>query len=470
MLEKQKIFFVYPPSPIMNRADRCQQPTDEMFIIPPIVPFDMMMLSTIAKKRGYDTKFKDYSLSGETAEDFINDLKLYNPDFLVLNVASTTLENDLSILKKADENNLLDDVVVVVKGAIFNFNSYSIMQNYPEIDVALRGEIEGAFDEIIQYKNFSQIDGITYQINNKIISTKNRALSDNINHLPMLDRDIIDNNIYIRPDTKKPQTVIVVSKGCPNNCFFCLATNLNGKIVRYRSEKLIVNEIMECIKKYGIYDFIFWSDVFNLNKTWIQNLCSLIIEKGLKINFSTNSRADCVDFETLQYMKAAGCNLISLGVESGSQEILDNMGKRIYLDKIMDAVDMIEQSGIQTYAYYVLGLPWETKKTIEETFRFAKKLNTHYASFFSATALMGTRFYDYIIKNRLGEINYEMPYLLPSIDGYELKKEEIYEYNRKFNRKYYLRFRYIFKMLFTIDSIQKLKTYFDMFLKLINLK
>ena len=95
---KQKIFFVYPPSLIMNREDRCQQPTDELNIIPPLPPVDMMSLSAIAKKRGYDTVFKDYSIKNETVYDFLRDIRVYKPDFLVLNVASTTLEKDLSIL------------------------------------------------------------------------------------------------------------------------------------------------------------------------------------------------------------------------------------------------------------------------------------------------------------------------------------------------------------------------------------
>ena len=112
-----------------------------------------------------------------------------------------------------------------------------------------------------------------------------RELKEDIDHLPILDRNLIDNSVYIRPDTRKPQTIIRVSKGCPNHCFFCLATPLNGKIVRYRSPELIIEEIKECVSLYNIKDFIFWSDIFNMNKKWVQKLCRLIIESNLKINF-----------------------------------------------------------------------------------------------------------------------------------------------------------------------------------------
>ncbi len=462
--EKQKIFFVYPPSPIMNREDRCQQPTGDLVVIPPLPPVDMMSLSAVAKSRGFDTKFKDYSLNKETIENFVEDLKEYKPEFLVINVASTTLEGDLEILKASKD--YLKDTVVIVKGAIFNFYSYKIMQQYPEIDIALRGEIEPAFDEIICYNSLADVKGITYQMDDKIVSTPDRELSENIDYLPFLDRELIDNNFYQRPDTKQPQTIIRVSKGCPNHCFFCLATPLNGKVVRYRSPKLIVSEIEECVSLYGIKNFIFWSDIFNMNLNWVKKLCNLIIDSGLKISFSTNTRADTVDFETLKLMKKAGCTLISIGAESGSQEILNKMGKRITLAQIEQAVKLITKAGIQVYAYYVIGLPWETKQTLQETFKFAKKLNTHYASFYTATALVGTKFSEYINKNRLGEVNYEKPYIFPSVNTYSLSSEEIFNYNKKFNKEYYLRPKYILKMATQINSITKFKTYYDTFLRL----
>lgn len=461
----QKIFFVYPPAPIMNREDRCQQPTSDLVVIPPLPPVDMMSLSAIAKKYGYETKFKDYSLKNETVFDFIRDLRVYKPDFLVMNIASTTLEKDLSSLVQARD--LLDDTVVIVKGAIFNFNSYSIMQQYPEIDIALRGDIEPVFEEIIQYKNLKEINGLTYHVDNKIISTPDRELDNNLDFLPKLDRELIDNNFYIRPDTRKPQTIIRVSKGCPNHCFFCLATPLNGKITRYKSQELIIDEIRECVEKYNIKDFIFWSDIFNLDNSWVQKLCRLITDNNLKINFSTNTRVDTIDYETLCLMKKAGCNLVSMGIESGSQEILDKMGKKITIKQIRQAVETVNKAKIQVYAYYVIGLPWETKKTITETQRLASELNTQYASFYTATALYGTRFYDYVLKNRLGEISYEKPYILPSVRSYELTSQEIYEYNKKLNKNYYLRPKYILKMVKEINSITKFKAYYDAFIRLV---
>ena len=278
--------------------------------------------------------------------------------------------------------------------------------------------------------------------------------------MPYPARDLIDNSLYIRPDNGKTQAVIKVSRGCPYHCFFCLATPLNGRIVRKRSPENIVGEIKECVEKYGIKNFIFWSDIFNLDKDWTRDLCNKIIESKLKITFSTNTRADSADIETIRLMKKAGCRLVSIGIESGSQEMLDKMGKKITLAQVRNTVNAFKKTGIQIYAYYVVGLPWETKETINETLGFAKSLNTEYVSFYTACALVGTRFYDYVENNSLGELNYDRPYYYPSVKTHNLSVDEVFELHKKLVKSYYLRPRYILKMIFNIRSFAQLKNYF----------
>ena len=197
--KKEKIFFVYPPSPVMNREDRCQQPTGDTTIIPPLPPVDMMSLSRIAKKYNYETMFKDYSLNNETVYDFMRDLRVHKPDFLVLNIASTNLENELSILSQSAE--LLENTLVIVKGAIFNFCSYSIMQKFPEIDIALRGDIEEAFEEIIQYKDLDEIKG-----NRKVI-TVNQGYTK-------CSTVVLGNDNFITEDEGIYQALIENGKNC----------------------------------------------------------------------------------------------------------------------------------------------------------------------------------------------------------------------------------------------------------------
>lgn len=458
MSENKKIYLIYPPSPVMNREERCQQPTDDLIVIPPLAPLDLMYLASIAREKGYEPSIKDYSLSNSSLEDFRADIKKIKPRYIVVNVATPTLESDLETLKIAKEE-LSDSITTIAKGAHFSFMAKEVMQTHDFIDIAMCGESELTFGEIINKMPLEEIKGVCYRQDFEIIQNQIRPFNENLDQLPYPARDLVDNSLYIRPDNNKKQAVIKVSRGCPYHCFFCLATPLNGRIVRHRSPKNILGEIRECVEKYNIDNFIFWSDIFNLDKKWTRELCNEIINSGLKITFSTNTRADSADLETIKLMKKAGCRLVSIGVESGSQYMLDKMGKKITLEQIQNTVKAFKKQGIQIYAYYVIGLPWESKETIEETLKFAKKLNTDYVSFYTAAALVGTTFYDYVENNCLGELNYTRPYYYPTVKTHHLSAQEVFDYHKKMVREYYLRPTYIAKMLLSIRSFTQLKNY-----------
>jgi len=474
-MENKKIFLIYPPSPVMNREDRCQQPTDDLIVIPPLPPSDLMYLASISREAGYEPKIKDYSLNKETVQDLLHDIKEFKPEYLLLNAATPTLKSDLSILDEVKKVN--PTIVTIAKGAHFNMFSKKALEDFPALDIAIAGEAELTLKEILSGRPLSEILGVTYRSparafgdihganpgdssDSVIIENDKRPFNENLDELPYPARDLIDNNFYKRPDTGEVQAVIKVSRGCPFHCFFCLATPVSGAKVRYRSAENILGEIKECYEKYGIKNFIFWSDIFNLNKEWVHSLCNSIINSGLKITFSTNSRADTADIETVKLMKKAGCKLVSIGIESGSQFMLDKMGKKITLQNVKDTVSLFKKCGIKVYAYYVLGLPWESLETAKETIAFSKKLNTHFVSYYTATALCGTRFYDYVKEHNLGEINYDMPYFYPTVNTHYLTKEEVFNLHKYAVRSYYIRLPYILMMIASIRSFSEFVNYF----------
>ncbi len=466
-MDKKKVYLIYPPSPVMNREERCQQPTDDLIVIPPLPPSDLLYLASICRQKGFEPYVKDYSFFKQSLDDLKNDLLKIEPKYVVANVATPTLKSDLQSLKIAKDL-FGDKVVTVAKGAHFLFLAKETMQANEFIDIAICSECELTFAEILDGVALSDVKGICYRHDSDIIQTMQRPFNDNLDELPYPARDLIDNSLYVRPDNGKMQAVIKVSRGCPYNCFFCLATPLNGRIVRRRSAENILGEIRECVEKYNIRNFIFWSDIFNLDKEWVRELCRKIIDSKLKITFSANTRADSADVETIKLMKKAGCRLVSIGIESGSQYMLDKMGKKITLSQIKNTIRAFKKCGIQIYAYYVVGLPWETKETALETLEFAKSLNTEYVSFYTAAALVGTRFYDYVENNSLGELNYERPYYYPSVKAHNLDLDEIFELHKSLVKGYYLRPVYILKMLFSIRSFTQLKNYIKAGLRILN--
>lgn len=451
---KKKIFLIYPPSPVLNREDRCQQPTKELLVIPPLPPTDLMYLASVAEKEGFEAKICDYSQGG----DLVEDLKEFKPDYLVVNVATPTLEHDLDALKIAKD--ILPNVVTIAKGAIFLTKSEDILKNHEALDIVIFGEAEDTLKEILQ--GVENPLGIYYREDGQIKFSGVRPFIDNLDEIPFPARHLVDNTIYRRPDNNKVQAVVKVARGCPFHCFFCLATPVSGAKVRRRSVENIVEELKECVEKYNITNFVFWSDIFNLDKNWTMALCQAIIDSGLKITWSANTRADTADDEMAKMMYKSGCRLVSIGVESGSQYMLEKMGKKITLDDVRRTVKTFKNAKIRIYNYFVIGLPWESEETVEETIRFAIELDSDFISFYTATPLPGSRFYEYAKEHDLfdKETSFENAYFYPAVNTHNLTRDRVFELHKSAIKRFYLRPLYILKMLTRIRSFAEVKSYF----------
>lgn len=455
----KRAFLVYPPSVVMNREDRCQQPVKELLTIPPLPPTDLMYLAAVARDAGIECKIKDYSINNESIDDFVNDLRIFKPDYLVINVATPTLESDLSICAVAKE--VLPNVITIAKGAYFLTENVSVLNNFKDLDLIIRGEAELTFRDIVLSKPFVDIAGLTYRKDGVPYSNIDRPFCENLDELPFPARELVDMNLYRRPDNNKKQAVIKVSRGCPFHCFFCLATPVSGKKVRMRSVDNIIEEIKLCKEQSGIDNFLFWSDIFDINRDWTIDLCQKIIDEKLNIVWSSNTRADTADYELAQLMKKSGCGLVSIGIESGSQFILDKMGKKTTIEQVRTTVKAFRRAGIKVYGYFVLGLPWETEETARQTINFAKKLDLNYANFYTATAFPGSRFWDYATDNNLfdEEDKYQSAYYYPSVKTHSLSKQQVFELHKTAVKEFYLRPKFIFTTLLSIRSISEFVNY-----------
>ena len=452
----KKMLLIYPKSPVMNREDRCQQPTKELLVIPPLPPTDLLYLAAVAEKEGLEAYIRDYSLGG----NFEKDLEDIQPDYLLANIATPTLNSDLKCFDTAKK--ILPKIITIAKGAIFLTKNSEILLKNKAITYIISGEAEETLSELLNGKKEPKdILGLWYRDGFVAKFSGVRPFIENLDELPFPARHLIDNSIYRRPDNNKVQAVIKVSRGCPHHCFFCLATPTSGRKVRMRSPENIISEIRECMNKYGIKNFIFWSDIFNYDREWTVNFCEKIIKSGLKFTWSANTRADTADEKMAKLMYKAGCRLVSIGSESGSQFILDKIGKKVTLNEIRDTVKAFKKAHIKIYNYFVIGLPWEDEQTAEATRNFAIELDTDFVSFYTATPLPGTRYYSYAIKELHEDIeNYTNAYYEPVLKTYSLSKERVMELHKKAVKSYYLRPLYILKMLTKIRSLYEIKSYF----------
>lgn len=454
--KKGRVLLIYPPSPVINREDRCQQPTKELLVIPPLPPTDLMYLASIAESCGFEAIIRDYSQGG----NFEADLKEFQPNYLVANIATPTFKSDMMAVQLAKE--IVPSICTIVKGAPFlTYNTNTIYEN-PFIDYVIMGEAELTLKDILDGVPDNEILGICYRENFQPVKTEKRPFNENLDALPFPARHLVDNSIYKRPDNGKVQAVVKVARGCPFHCFFCLATPVSGAKVRTRSPENIVAELKECVEKYNIKNFLFWSDIFNFNREWTLELCQKIIESGLKITWSSNTRADTMDEEMARMMYKSGCRLVSIGVESGSQKMLDNIGKKITLDDIRNTVKILKKNKIKIYNYFVIGLPWETEETVEETIKFAIELNSNFISFYTATPLPGTKYFAYAMMNKLveGNLDFRSAYYEPVVRSEHLSKERIFELHKQAVKRFYLRPKFILKTLLSLRSFAEVKNYF----------
>ena len=469
----------------MNREDRCQQPVKDLLVIPPLPPVDLMYMAAVAENISvsaqkaepqeneeaesesetpesfyYEAKIVDYSLITKSHEQFAEDLKEFKPDYLVVNVATTTLENDLAVFAIAKE--ILPDIITIAKGAHFLTSNTDVLYKCRALDLVIVGEAEETLKEILEEKNYHEIKGLCYRDGFVAKFTGARPFIQNLDELPFPARHLVNNDMFRRPDNNKVQAIIKVSRGCPHHCFFCLATPVSGSNVRVRSAENIIEEIRECVETYNIKNFVFWSDLFNFDREWTLDLCEKIIDSGLKITWSSNTRADTADEEMAEYMYESGCRLVSIGVESGSQFILDKIGKKITIDDVRDTVKIFKNAKIKVYNYFVIGLPWDDEDTIEETIDFAIELDSDFISFYTATPLLGTRYYKYAKENSLidDKCSFENAYFEPVINTHFLSKERVLELHKQAIRRFYLRPLFILRSLLNIRSFYEVKSYF----------
>lgn len=459
-----KVLLIYPPSQLVNREDRCQVPTKDVVVAPALPPTDLMYMASMAESEGCISKIIDYTLDNASLDELVSDLKEFKPDYLVISVTTPTLEEDLQSCSVAKKT--LPAIKIIAKGAHFLTYNIDVLRHFPDLDIIIRGEPEVTLKEIVSGKNLFGISGISWRSPAGIVNNPDRPFLENLDSLPFPARHLIDNKRYVRPDNGRTFGVIKVARGCPYDCFFCLATPVSGSRVRMRSPDNIISEIRLSIEKYKIRDFLFWSDIFDADRKWVIELCDSILRSRLKFTWATNTRADTIDLEMACLMRKSGCVLVSVGVESGNQTILDNMGKRLTLDKIRESFQIFKKAGLVTFAYYIIGLPWDTMETIEDTINFAIELDSDFANFFTATAFPGTRFFEYALENKLfdeewryGNNLYKDAYYYPTVRGHYLNKDDLAGFHKEAVRRFFLRPGYILKRLSRIRSFRELYNY-----------
>ena len=253
----------------------------------------------------------------------------------------------------------------------------------------IRGEPEMIVVDICRSKEFSQIDGITYKKEGRVLSSKERDLVD-LNKMPHPAWHLVDLSKYYYELLGNNFILLEGSRGCRYSCTFCSKV-MYGNKVRRKSIRKLVDDIKDAVNHQGARNIYFIDLEFTDDKKWVEGICEAIIDQDIKIKWCIQTRVDMVDQRLLEKMKLAGCQLIHYGVESGSCQIMESLHKGLSVPQIEKGIRMTKKIGIKTLLFFMFGFPSETKRDMQETVRFAKKLNPDYISFRMAIAYPNTK-------------------------------------------------------------------------------
>jgi anaerobic magnesium-protoporphyrin IX monomethyl ester cyclase len=221
--------------------------------------------------------------------------------------------------------------------------------------------------------DLGRIKGLVWRDGSEVVVNPDRPFIRHLDDLPLPRHDLLPLEKYRAPLVRGPYAFVVTSRGCPGGCRFCIKHVSYGGSVRFRSPENVLAE-MELLARLGVRSIHMYADLFTVSREQVVGLCELILERGLRLRWTCNSRVDFVDPEMLRLMGRAGCWMISWGIESGSQEVLRRARKGIELEQVERALSWAREAGIRNWGYFIIGLPGETEETIQETIRFAKRL------------------------------------------------------------------------------------------------
>ncbi|MEM1520261.1 MAG: radical SAM protein [Candidatus Korarchaeum sp.] len=370
------------------------------------IPLGLAYLASIAREEGHDVAIFDFPSLNSDTDSARSLLRGFDPD--VVGVSSTTpaIYDAYEVARISKELN--ENAVVMIGGPHATFLPSYTLRSCPFIDIVIRGEGEESFRESLRVLERSDFDlnslkgvrGISYrEPSGGIRHNPPRQLVRDLDALPMPAYDLIDWDLY--RIGKLRYGVMMTSRGCPFNCIFCSSSLQFGKLWRAHSVDRVMEELRILREDFGIREIEFLDDTFTLNRRRAREICERIVREGIDLSWSASSRVNTFDKDIAGAMRAAGAHAVYFGIESGTQKVLDFIGKGIRLSQAIDAVKTAATCGLKALGSFVIGFPIETEEDVKRTIGFAKELNVDYAQFTVATPYPGTKLWDFAIKNKL---------------------------------------------------------------------
>ena len=352
-------------------------------------------IAAVLKEAGYEIEIID--LNFDKISNLIQSLKNNEVLFIGFSIfiIDVVFYDRLAKIIKRDH----PDLPIIVGGPHPNSLPFDTLKDFDFYDFVVYGEGEITIvklaeilkksrlnEKSLNWRNldYKNILGIVYrEENGKIIKNPPAEDITDLSSIPFPAWELFNLDKYRQIAKKIDHDGLIlptlIQRGCPYQCSFC--QNDYGKKVRKRSVENIIKELKRNISQFKITRFGVNDEIFTFSRKYVQDFCENIISEKLNyLRWAVHTRVNLVNKDTLKIMKQAGCYLISYGIESGNQEILNRVKKGISIKQIYKAIYYTKQFGIITFCYFMFGLPGETKKTMRQSLKFMLRLDPNYIS------------------------------------------------------------------------------------------
>jgi radical SAM superfamily enzyme YgiQ (UPF0313 family) len=315
----------------------------------------------------------------------------YAPDYVGITMLTANykaVKNIARIVRLVNK-----DIKVVVGGTHPTLDPEGTMAEI-DFDYLIRGEGEFAFLELINGKKEEGILGLSFRANKKVIHNPDRPFIADLDILPFPNRDS-----FLNGNDHADLNFMMTGRGCPFSCSYCVSPQFWHRKVRFRSVENVIEEIeyLNSEDKSSVIHFV--DDTFTLQKDRAKAICQGLIDRHINVNWVCDTRADCLDEELIDLMKRSGCVRVKLGVESGSDKMLEKMHKGVTTKEIRRVVSIIKDRAIPLTIYLMTGFPDETEADLKQTIQFARELDVDYYSLSILSPYFGTEVWNDLVKS-----------------------------------------------------------------------
>jgi hopanoid biosynthesis associated radical SAM protein HpnJ len=366
-------------------------------------------------------------------------------EHVIINTSTPSLKNDSKVAEaiKARRPNTKIGFV----GAHAAVLPTETLKASPAIDWVGRKEFDFTCKEVAEGRPMETIAGLSFKKDGKIIHNPERELIHNMDELPWV-ADVYKRDLeiekYFIGYLMHPYVSMYTGRGCPAQCTFCLwPQTIGGHKYRVRSADNVAAEMAHMKRIFPqVKEFFFDDDTFTANLPRAREIAKKLAPLGL--TWSCNSRAN-LEYDTIKFMKDSGLRLFLVGYESGNDETLKRIKKGVTTDEMRKFTKSCHKAGVVIHGTFILGLPVETKETIEQTINFAKELDVFSLQVSLAAPYPGTELYEmarqngWFVKKDKTDILHGDGLQQSTLEYPGLNKDEIFEAVDRFYRTYYLR-------------------------------